>query len=140
MTDSGILTVHLRHHVDEVELRAALAALLRIDLADIAPLETASPALLVPYQYTARTRGFRSTIEVYAGRLPDSDDNTDLRLAKSLAKRFAQDALITPPSGGDDPYRWLLVRPDGTSTEVAEVPPDEDEEDDGVVIREPVGP
>jgi hypothetical protein len=137
MSESGILTVHLRGRIREDELRDELAQLLGVSRENLAPLDGATPATLVPYQYTQRARGFLSTIEVYAGRLPESVPRTDLGVAERLASRFAQDALISPPAGSNDPYRWLLVRPDGTTAEVSEVPQDEDE--DGIVIVEPGG-
>jgi hypothetical protein len=132
MSESAILTVHLRDRVREDELRDELAQLLGLSIEDLAPLDAATPATLVPYQYTMRARGFLSTIEVYAGRVPVP--RTDLSVAERLAARFAQDALISPPGGSDDPYRWLLVRPDGTTAEVTEVPQDDE---DGIVIAEP---
>lgn len=135
MSESGIITVHLREHVSEDELRGELAQLLGVSKGDIVPLDAATPATLVPYQYTVRTRGFLSTVEVYAGRVPEAHPNLNLTVAEHLAKRFAQDALISPPEDSDDPYRWLLVRPDGTTVKVTEVPPDDDE--DGIVIAEP---
>lgn len=135
MNDTGIIMVHLRGRVHETELRDELALLLGLSREDLAPLEAATPATLVPYQYTARARGFLSTIEVYAGQVLKTVPRTDLSVAAHLAKRFAQDALISPPGGSDDPYQWLLVRPDGTTAEVAEVPQDDDE--DGIVIAEP---
>lgn len=136
MSDSGILTVHLRDRVSEDALRDELAQLLGLSKDDVVPLDAATPITLVPYQYTARSRGFLSTIEVYAGRAPESASSSDLALAQRLAQRFAQDALISPPAEGDQPYRWLLVRPDGTTTSVTEVPQDDDE--DGIVIAEPL--
>jgi hypothetical protein len=135
MSESGILTVHLRDRVPEDALRDELAQLLGVSKGDIAPLDTATPMTLVPYQYTTRARGFLSTVEVYAGRVPESVARSELIVAEHLAKRFAQDALISPPAGSDDPYRWLLVRPDGTTANVTEVPPDDDE--DSIVIAEP---
>jgi hypothetical protein len=114
MSESGILTVHLRERVPEEALRDELAKLLGLARADLAPLDAATPATLVPYQYTPRARGFLLTIEVYAGRAPKSAPRSDLALAEHLARRFAQDALVSPPAGGEDPYQWLLVRPDGT--------------------------
>jgi hypothetical protein len=75
------------------------------------------------------------TIEVYAGRAPKSAPRSDLALAEHLARRFAQDALVSPPAGGEDPYQWLLVRPDGTIVNVTEIATDDDE--DGIVIADP---
>lgn len=134
----GILTVHLRDRIARTELRAELAEFLRVDPADLARLEIAGPATRVPYAYTPRTRGFLTTIEVYAGRLPTADSQTDLHLAKHLARRFAQDALICPPDDRGMVYEWLLVGPDGTTTIVSEVPSHDDE--DCIVIREPTTP
>jgi hypothetical protein len=134
MSDSGILTVHLRECVPEDALRDELAKLLGLAKEDLAPLEAATAATRVPYQYTPRRRGFRVTIEVYAGRVPASATTSDLALAEQLARRFAQDALISPPAGSEDPYRWLLVRPDGTTANVTEVVLDDDE--DGIVIAD----
>ena len=135
MSESGILTVHLREHVPEEELRDALAKVFGVAKEKLALLEDATPATLIPYQYTPRSRGFLLTIEVYAGRASESGPKSDLALAARLAKHFAQDALISPPAGGEDPYRWLLIRPDGTTINVAEIPSEGDE--DGIVIAEP---
>jgi hypothetical protein len=105
----------LRERVPEEALRDELAKLLGLANEDLAPLDAATPATLVPYQYTLRARGFLVTIEVYAGRAPGSAPKSDLALAQHLAQHFAQDALVSPPRGGGDPYQWLLVRPDGTT-------------------------
>jgi hypothetical protein len=134
MSESGILTVHLRERVPEEALRDELARLLGLSKEDLAPLDAATPATLVPYQYTPRARGFLVTIEVYAGRASESAPRSDLALAQQLARRFAQDALVSPLTG-EDPYRWLLVRPDGTTANVTEVAPG-DEEEDGIVISD----
>jgi hypothetical protein len=135
MSQSGILTVHLRERVSEEALRDELARLLGLAKEDLAPLDAATPATLVPYQYTLRARGFLVTIEVYAGRAPESAPTSDLALAAHLARHFALDALVSPPAGGEDPYHWLLVRPDGTTANVTEVASDDDE--DGIVIADP---
>lgn len=105
----------MRERVPEEALRDELAKLLGLANEDLAPLDAATPATLVPYQYTLRARGFLVTIEVYAGRAPGSAPKSDLALAQHLAQHFAQDALVSPPRGGGDPYQWLLVRPDGTT-------------------------
>lgn len=133
MSESGILTVHLRELVPEEELRDELARLFGLAKEELASLDAATPDTLVPYQYTPRARGFLATIEVYAGRAPAAAPRSDLVLAEHLARHFAQDALISPPGGGSAPYQWLLVRPDGTTLNVAEIPSDDD---DGIVIAE----
>jgi hypothetical protein len=137
MTDSGILVVHLPECIPEDVVRAALAQMLRLAIEELAPLEVATPATQVPYHYASHSRGFRTTIELYAGRAPEPAPRSDLQLAQYLARRFAQDALIST-DGNASPYRWLLVRPDGTTIGVTEVPPDGDgdDQDDGIVIAE----
>jgi hypothetical protein len=135
MSDSGILTVHLRERVPEEALRDELARLLGLATEDLVPLEAATATSRVPYQYTPRVRGFQATIEVYVGRAPASAPTSELAVAEHIARRFAQDVLISPPAGGEDPYRWLLVRPDGTTANVAEIVSDDDDED-GIVIAD----
>lgn len=76
------------------------------------------------------------TIGVYAGRLPESARGSDVALAQHLAKRFAQDALVSPPGIEANPYQWLLVRPDGTTALVFEIVSDDDDED-GIVLADP---
>jgi hypothetical protein len=132
MSESGILTVHLREHIPEEALRDELAKLFGVAQQEMAPLDAATSATRLPYQYTPRARGFLSTIEVYAGQAPEAAPTSALALAEHLARRFAQDALVSPPAGGHDPYHWLLVRPDGTIVDVAELPSDDDE--DGIVL------
>ena len=134
MSESGILTVHLRDRIAEDTLRHELAHLFGVSELHIAPLDAATPETLVPYQYTERARGFLSTVEIYAGRVPPSTAWSDLIVAAHLAKKVTQDALIAPPDGSNDPYRWLLVRPDGTTAAVTEAPQHDD--DDGIVIAE----
>jgi hypothetical protein len=136
MSQSGILIVHLRGCVPEGLLRVALAQMLDLATEDLAPLEVATQSTTVPYQYTSHSRGFLTTIELYAGSAPESSPKSDLGLAQYLARRFAQDTLISPAEGNANPYRWLLVRPDGTTVEVTEIPPDGDEQEDGIVIAE----
>jgi hypothetical protein len=134
MSESGILTAHLRQQVSEEALREELARWLGLATEDLVPLDRATPATLVPYQYTQRSRGFLVTIEVYAGRLAAFEQSSDLALGKHLARQFAQDVLVSP-TRSESPYRWLLLRPDGTTTSVLEAACDEEE--DGIVIVEP---
>ena len=134
MSQSGILVVHLRGHIPEHVMRDELARMLGIPTEDLSPLEAATQSTKVPYQYTPHSRGFLTTIEVYAGNAPDPAPRSDLGLAQHLARRFAQDALIPPIDGDANPYHWLLVRPDGTTVGVTEGPPDEVDKEDGIVI------
>jgi hypothetical protein len=135
MSESGILTVHLRKRVSEQALRNEIAKWLGVSKESLEPLEVATPATLVPYEYTPRARGFLLTIEVYAGRAPGYVPGSDVALAQHLAKCFAQDAVVSAPGSGERPYQWLLVRPDGTTALVSEVVSDDDE--DGLVIADP---
>jgi len=135
MSESGILTVHLRERVAEQVLRDEIAQWLGVSKESLEPLDVATPATLVPYQYTPRARGFLLTIEVYAGQAPGYVPGSDIALAQHLARRFAQDAVVSPPGSGERPYQWLLVRPDGTTALVSEVISDDDE--DGLVIGDP---
>jgi hypothetical protein len=134
MRDSGILIVHLRERVPEETLRDELAKLLGLAKEDLVPIDAATATTRVPYQYTPRARGFQATIELYTGRAPASAPTSDLALAEHIARHFAQDVLISPPAGGEDPYRWLLVRPDGTTADVAEIA--SDDEEDAIVIAD----
>ena len=135
MGKSSILSVHLRERISEDRMRAALASALGIAEDQLAPLEESTASTLVPYEYTPRSRGFLTTIEAYAGQAPAPAPKSDLELARVLAKEFGQDALIPPADSDANPFRWVLVHPDGSTVAVAEVPPDDD--DDGIVIEEP---
>jgi len=136
MSKSAILIVHLRERISEARIRVALAAAMGIAQDDLAPLEAATPSTLVPYEHTPRSKGFLTTIAAYAGQAPPSAPRSDLDLARVLAKHLGQDALISPDDADPDPFRWILVRPDGSTTVVNELPSD----DDGIVIVEPPAP
>ena len=138
MSDSGILIAHLREYIPEDVIHAALAQMLGLVIEDLAPLEVATPSTVAPYQYISHSRGFLTAVELYAGHAPESAPRSDLQLARHLARRFAQDALISPAEGDVNPYRWLLVRSDGTTVGVTEVPRDEDGDgqEDGIVIAD----
>jgi hypothetical protein len=134
MSQSGILVVHLRGHIREDVMRDELARMLGLPIEDLSPLGAATQSTKAPYQYMPHSRGFLTTIELYAGSAPEPAPRSDLALAQYLARCFAQDALISPIDGDANPYHWLLVRPDGTTVGVTEVPPDEEDEEDGIVI------
>jgi hypothetical protein len=135
MSQSGILIVHLREAISEEQIRSDLLSIFELEPGQIASLEEATAVTFVPYQIIPRARGFRTTLELYVGRAPQTVPQTDTRLAAILAKHYQQDVLIAPQERNNNPFRWDLVRPSGQILAVSEAPQDHD---DGIVIQESV--
>jgi hypothetical protein len=118
---SGIVIAHLRPRIAANRLRADLARLLDLTFDELVPLADATPATLLPYAVFERPRGFATTLELYASRAPARVPQTDLELARLLARHYRVDALASPQKG-IEPYTWLLVRPWGEAIDVREAP------------------
>jgi hypothetical protein len=131
-----ILNVHLRgkHALGHVE--AALAKGLGLapgNLPSVEAEDAETQPILLDHELSKshRPRAFRTAVTAYVD--PTSGlVARDLELGRILAKALLTDALAPVPDG-EDPYQWLLIKPDGRVFEVSEVP-DETEEADDVVI------
>jgi len=66
---------------------------------------------------------------------PPTVPQTDIELAKALARRYSERVLISPETDSN-PYAWELVTPDGHMERVHEIPREDEQDDDGVVIDE----
>ncbi|MBI5501031.1 MAG: hypothetical protein HY907_12370 [Deltaproteobacteria bacterium] len=130
--------MHIRDLVPESQVRAFLAQLMDLPAEAVVRVEDVTAAEQVRYRCFPRSKGFRTSVSVVlVGRAPVGWPRTDLELGKAVARFFSQDVVVDPADGDPNPFRWLLVRPDGSEFPVSEIPPEDDEDEDGIVIVEP---
>ncbi len=141
MGDRTILNVHLRGAHSDDAVVAALSRGLAVDrerIRDIAAEDARTAPVLLDRAVAEakRARAFRTTVSTYVD--PAQGVTTlgdDLALARLLARELLVDALAPLPES-EDPYQWLLVKPDGRAFVVSQTV-DDDELDDVVVDDAP---
>lgn len=141
MAERTILNVHLRGaHSDEAVVGALSRGLAvgRERIRDIAADDARSAPVLLDRAVAdaKRARAFRTTISTYVDPEQGVALGDDLALARLLARELLVDALAPLPES-DDPYQWLLVKPDGRTYVVSQKLDDSDEADDVVVDDAP---
>jgi hypothetical protein len=141
MTERTILNVHLRGAQTDDAIVGALAralALPREHIRDLSADDAAAAPLLLERGVadTKRARAFRTTISAYVDPSRGIALGDDLALARVLARELLVDALAPHPDQ-DDPYQWILVKPDGRTFVVSQTLDEGDEADDVVVNDAP---
>jgi hypothetical protein len=141
MTERTILNVHLRGAQTDDAVVGALSRALglpREHIRDLAADDVDGAAVLLErgVANTKRARAFRTTISAYVDPTQGVALGDDLALARVLARELLVDALAPRPDD-DDPYLWILVKPDGRTFVVSQTLDEGDEADDVVVNDAP---
>ncbi len=117
----------LENELDENSLVLYLEKTLNIKLLCYRQFE--KKPLTFPYNLVRRSKGFKTTIELYLGN--ERIDN--IETAVSLSKHFNTNVLIDPL---DELFEWLLITPNGELYNVNEkFSTDETDEDDFIDIN-----
>ncbi len=108
------------------------------------PLSRRPRRTLLIYQLERRAIGFRTELDLLLDPTEVPGAESELDIARSLARSLREDVLVDVPGGTPNPYLWLLVRPDDQLVLVHESQAHLDDEPPVLVIdedsREPFDP
>jgi hypothetical protein len=127
--DRELVGLHVRRFAGWEPLCTALTAIFGVPRAEVAALDAdVDPAVRV--QVETHATGFAATVELYVDRRraprPPAGE-----LPSALARMLGEDVAYDDGES-ENPYRWMLARPDGQRVEVFQ----STEDSDGLILDE----
>lgn len=136
--DARIEGFLLRDPISWPRLATALSIVLRVDSDEISALaDVTDEAPLVVVEHHTRQHGFRTDITLYLRGRAGAEPSDSLTLAEKMSRELQQEVLVSPPASWEisqNPFRWVLIQPDGRRFIAEQLDPDSDDID---INREP---